>query len=78
MSTPTKTKRQHMRDRVAPGQVWQRRRDGAVAVIGSVHRKDRTVDMVSDAELSLDIKGKPRKRVQVYFSDLRDQWKRVL
>ena len=54
-----------MRDRVAIGQRWRRRRDGDVLRIYQVHRADRKVVLVND-----DGGG----RLYVSFTDLRRKW----
>jgi hypothetical protein len=58
-----------MRDRVAIGQRWRRRRDKQLARIRQIHRADRL------AELQLIESPAPAKTVLfVDFSELRSRW----
>lgn len=56
-----------MRDRVAPGQCWERRRDGVVVRVRQVWRTDRQV-------LLTDETG---DRVIVGFAELRRRYRQV-
>lgn len=62
--------RTSMRDLVAIGQTWRRRRDGQLARVRQVHRPDRL------AELELTDPPPPQRTVLlVSFSDLRTKWR---
>ena len=57
-----------MRDRVAIGQRWRRRRDKQLARIRQIHRADRL------AELELESPAPTKTVLSVYFSELRSRW----
>jgi hypothetical protein len=57
-----------MRDRVAIGQRWRRRRDKQLARIRQIHRADRL------AELELEPPAPTKTVLSVYFSELRSKW----
>ena len=59
-----------MRDRLAIGQRWQRRRDRQIARIRQIHRPDRLAEL----EL-LDPPPTVRPVSLVAFSDLRTKWR---
>ncbi len=56
-----------MRDRVAIGQRWQRRRDRQVARIRQIHRADRLVELTLP-----DAAARP---LLVAFTELRTKWR---
>jgi hypothetical protein len=55
-----------MRDRVAIGQRWQRRRDHQAGRIRQIHRADRQVELELDGVIAL-----------VKFADLRTRWRQL-
>ena len=55
-----------MRDRVAIGQRWQRRRDRQAGQIRQIHRADRQVELELDGVIVL-----------VRFADLRTRWRQL-
>jgi large repetitive protein len=55
-----------MRDRVAIGQRWQRRRDRQAGRIRQIHRADRQVELELDGVIAL-----------VKFADLRTRWRQL-
>ena len=59
-----------MRDRLAIGQRWQRRRDRQIARIRQIHRPDRLAEL----EL-LDPLPATKSVLLVAFSDLRTKWR---
>jgi hypothetical protein len=55
-----------MRDRVAIGQRWQRRRDRQAGRIRQIHRADRQVELELDGVIAL-----------VTFAELRTRWRQL-
>jgi hypothetical protein len=65
--------RPSMRDRLAIGQRWQRRRDRQIARIRQIHRPDRLAEL----EL-LNPPPTVRPMLLVAFSDLRTKWRALV